>query len=208
VPEGFCVYLHCRPDGTPFYVGKGKPRRAVEFYARSNYHKRIVAKYGRENIQVMIFPRDSEEEAFQDEMKWIGVLREYGFRLANFCDGGEGASGQRHSSESRARMRIAKKNISEETRARMRAAQKGRINSPEAIIKMKLNHRHARPWLGKALPPAMRAHLSAINTGKKLSIETRQKQSIAAKRAWAKPSVRAKIIAAIVAHHHSENAHA
>lgn len=28
IDTDFCVYIHRRPDGTPFYVGKGRPRRA------------------------------------------------------------------------------------------------------------------------------------------------------------------------------------
>ena len=30
VSGGFYLYLHCRPDGAPFYVGKGRGRRAAQ----------------------------------------------------------------------------------------------------------------------------------------------------------------------------------
>src|SRR5258706_44897 len=191
--NNFCLYLHCRPDGSPFYVGKGRHRRAYDFSGRTAYHKRIVAKYGRCNIEVLVFPRDSERQASTDEVQWIAVLRKAGCRLANFCDGGEGMSGHRHSAQSLARMRLAKRNISEETRQRMRFAQAGRVNTPEAIAKMKLHHRHAKPWLGKHLSSEIRAKLVIANLGKKQSHAAREKKARAAKIAWSRPDVRERI---------------
>jgi excinuclease UvrABC nuclease subunit len=69
----FCVYIHKRPDGDPFYVGKGRTRRANEFAPsrRTLHHKNIIAKYGRDNIIVEIIPCSNEEEAFALEVKTI-----------------------------------------------------------------------------------------------------------------------------------------
>lgn len=85
----FYTYLHCKPDGTPFYVGKGSGRRAYELSRRNNYHKAIVAKYG---IEIFVFPCDSESQAHADEMQQIAQLRKEGYELCNLTDGGEGLS--------------------------------------------------------------------------------------------------------------------
>jgi len=91
----FCVYIHSRPDGSPFYVGKGVPRRAVDFAPsrRKAHHKNIVAKYGRENILVRTIDCESETHAFALEVEVIKCYRAAGLNLVNITDGGEGASG-------------------------------------------------------------------------------------------------------------------
>src|SRR6266404_5237269 len=86
----------------PFYVGKGNYGRAYEFMSgRNRHHKNIVAKYGKENIGVFVFPCDSEEQAFSDEKQQIAQLRRDGYVLANQTDGGEGKSGCIASKEAR-----------------------------------------------------------------------------------------------------------
>lgn len=90
----FYCYLHLRPDGSLFYVGKGQGKRSHEFTAgRNQYHKNIVAKYGAENIRVSIIPCESEDHAFATEIQLIKSFRLVGDELANMTDGGEGASG-------------------------------------------------------------------------------------------------------------------
>lgn len=79
----FYVYVHCKPDGTPFYVGKGNQER-IKYIVRGNqYHINVVAKYGLENIQVITYPCSSEKEAFSLEIEMIRILRdEMGHSLA------------------------------------------------------------------------------------------------------------------------------
>lgn len=91
----FYTYLHCKPDGMPFYVGKGSVNRAYELVAgrKNKHHRNIVDKYGKENIGIFVFPCDSEEQEFADEIQQIAQLRRDGYRLSNKTDGGEGASG-------------------------------------------------------------------------------------------------------------------
>src|ERR1019366_7111100 len=91
----FYTYLHCRPNGEPFYVGKGHGVRAKKFSKRSDYHKHIVQKHGKENIRIFIFPCDSEQQAFADEIQTIAQLRKEGFNLCNLTDGGEGSTGHK-----------------------------------------------------------------------------------------------------------------
>lgn len=93
----FCVYIHKRPDGEPFYIGKGLVSRAYDFAPsrRTAWHKNIVSKYGRENIAVEIILCKSEKEAFDLEKKKIKWAKENNFCIANLTDGGEGCSGRK-----------------------------------------------------------------------------------------------------------------
>jgi hypothetical protein len=154
----FYVYLHHRPDGAPFYVGKGHGGRAREFAkGRGRHYKNIIEKHGKENIIVHIFPCASEEEAFAEEIRQIARLRAEGHSLVNRTDGGEGTKGLTRGPE---------------TRAKISAAKLGTKSSPEAIAKMRANHRRAKPWLGKSISPETKEKLRVANTGKKQSAET------------------------------------
>lgn len=53
--QQFYTYLHCKPDLTPFYVGKGTMKRCRDFSRRNLHHKRVVDRCGgKKNIQVGI----------------------------------------------------------------------------------------------------------------------------------------------------------
>jgi hypothetical protein len=144
----FYIYLHCRPDGTPFYVGKGTGRRAHRLIleSRNPHHQNIVKKYGADNIEVLSFPRESEVHALADEIQWIKVLREAGYGLCNQTDGGDGSSGCSPSIETIAK-RVAKI--------------KGRKHSAEAIARMSASR------IGKKRPPFSDEWLSNISVGLK-----------------------------------------
>lgn len=104
----FYTYLHCKPDGTPFYVGKGCRNRSKLIYRKHNRHyDNIVAKYGKNNILIYVFPCDSEEQAFADEIQQIAQLRAAGYQLSNKTDGGEGISGFTFSQPMSARIKIS-----------------------------------------------------------------------------------------------------
>lgn len=134
----FYTYLHCKPNGEPFYVGKGFGKRCNQFSTRSNHHKNIVAKYGRENISVFIFPCENEQQAFSDEVQQIAQLRSDGYKLANITNGGEGVSGLTKpvSPEQRVKLSIAMmgnkrwlgKKHSEETKIKMSISQRELFN--------------------------------------------------------------------------------
>ncbi len=91
----WCVYIHYRPSGKPFYVGKGKINRAFGFSRRNLHHRNIVSKYGRNRIKVSIIPSLTEKHAFDLEKELISIYRKQGFNLVNYTDGGEGCSGRR-----------------------------------------------------------------------------------------------------------------
>ena len=89
----FYVYLHVRPSGEIFYVGKGSNRRAFDMSPtrRTAHHRNIVNKYGRDAIEVRMIPCMYEEEAFQLEKALIAIHKP---TLVNLTDGGEGRAGR------------------------------------------------------------------------------------------------------------------
>lgn len=91
----FGAYLHSKPDGTPFYVGKGTVKRSRDLSARSRnkWHQHIVSKYGRENIIITFMECSTEEFAFELEKGLIKTLRRNGYELCNLACGGQGQSG-------------------------------------------------------------------------------------------------------------------
>ena len=177
----FYTYLHCKPNGDPFYVGKGCRWRSHDFKRRNPHHQNIVEKYGKENIEVLVFPRATNQSAIDTEIEWIKVLREAGFELANKTDGGEGTSGRIYS---------------DETRKKMSSSRKGRIISPETCAKISANNKSGTPEVrakksatmtGKKRPPEVGRKISAAlkgRAGKKHSDETRAKMSASAMRRY------------------------
>lgn len=99
----YYVYRHIRLDSnTPFYIGKGKDRRAYTKSNRSHYWKNIVSKHG---YRVEILKKDLEEsQAFKLERKLIKVYKMYGYCEVNFTEGGDGISGFKFSKKSRSKM--------------------------------------------------------------------------------------------------------
>jgi hypothetical protein len=86
------AYLHARPDGSLFYVGKGSIKRAYKLSPslRSIHHKRIVSKYGKENILIGFVECSSDDIAFDLERGIIKCLNRSGIELANKTEGGIG----------------------------------------------------------------------------------------------------------------------
>lgn len=138
----FYVYLHKKPDGTPFYVGKGTGNRAYAFARRSTWHKNIVAKYGRQNIIIEIINCINESQAFDLEKIYIKQLKNDGVMLVNLTEGGEGCAGLKRgapSEEHRAKNAAAKlgnkirkgSKHTAESIERMRLAKLGKIQTAE-----------------------------------------------------------------------------
>jgi hypothetical protein len=100
-----CAYVHCRPDGSVFYVGKGRGARAkaIENVRRNPYYMKTVAKYGAGSIGVGLLECSSEKTAFELEIGLIRCFKRAGARLTNLTDGGEGKRGCPNSPEANAR---------------------------------------------------------------------------------------------------------
>lgn len=103
----FFVYHLCKPNGDPFYVGKGLKARARSLSpSRRNAHcNKIIKKYGASNIVIKTIPCMSEGEAFRLEVIHIQILRNNGVVLANYTDGGEGVSGRKPTEKQNAGLR-------------------------------------------------------------------------------------------------------
>lgn len=108
----FYTYAYLREDGTPYYIGKGKGRRAFRKEGRA------IKTPPKERI-LFLKTNLTEEQAFRHEIYMIAL---YGRKdigtgiLYNFTDGGDGASGVKNS---------------EETRKKKSQSHKGKKKSPE-----------------------------------------------------------------------------
>jgi hypothetical protein len=183
------VYLHCKPDGTPFYVGKGTGGRAWRVKrARNRWHSAVVNKYGANNIQVFVFACSTDAEALADEVHAIASLRASGVELCNFADGGSnGPIGYKHTEDAKARIRqtlvgntrskgktTRSKGRKQSEELRLAHAQRmlGRKASTETRRKMSEAHKGVVPW---------NAGLPAINKGVPHTQAARHKMSDAKK---------------------------
>lgn len=136
------VYRHLRNDtGSPFYVGIGKTtKRAYSKYARNDHWHKLVNKAGY-SVDI-IYEGISWEEACKVEQYLIGL---YGRKdlgkggLVNMTDGGEGISGLKHTTETKAKQSAASlgKPKSEETKAKMSDTRKGKKASEKTIEKLR-----------------------------------------------------------------------
>ena len=73
-PGQFYCYVQYRPNGKPFNVGKGNADRWASSANRNKYWHNVVNKYGNGNIKTVIFPCNSEDEAFAWEAELIEKL--------------------------------------------------------------------------------------------------------------------------------------
>lgn len=149
----YYVYILKRPDGTPFYVGKGKgkrwkehEKRALNKSAANNPHCRnVICKILREGGRVYadLYLLVEESLAFIAERFMIADLRKT-YKLTNITDGGEGPFGHKHTRKTKRLISLKKK---------------GQKLGPMPL------------WLREKIG---RAHL-----GKKASVSARRKMSLA-----------------------------
>jgi hypothetical protein len=121
-------YMYLRIDGTPYYVGKGKGRRAFRIHRANNIPR--FAPPSEERI--VIYPAESEADAFETEVAliWYYGRKDLGTGcLRNLTDGGEGPSGHIKSAENRKRIsaRMLGRTVSEETGRKISEAKKGKV---------------------------------------------------------------------------------
>ena len=155
------VYEHLRnDDGTVFYVGKGKNRRAYDAnrHHRSEWWIRVVEKCGGFTVKFLAVDI-SEQDAFQKEKQAIADYRAQGVRLVNMTDGGDGASGAKRSERWKTLMSAVHKGktTSLEVRQKISASvmalgythsdeAKAKISEAHKGHKRALGYRHSEEW--------------------------------------------------------------
>jgi len=154
----FYTYIHSRPDGRVFYVGKGSGGR-INHYGRNEHWERVVKKDG-SYTPMLIEYFDDENDALAMERYLIASYRALGFELCNFTDGGEGRSGWVPSVEFRAMVSAIHtgRKRSQETRDRLSASIKIANSRPE------VREKHKAAWTDDR-------KLDAVSRGRALSKE-------------------------------------
>jgi group I intron endonuclease len=131
----FYVYIHTKPNGEVFYVGKGTAKRAYKTSQRNKFWWNVVKKYGYEVKIVKYF--DNEEDATNAEIKLVAKYRKANVRLVNLTDGGDGGVGRVCTDETRKRLSKAMSgegngfyghNHTEEVKERISEANSGENN--------------------------------------------------------------------------------
>lgn len=169
----FYVYVKMRPDGRPFWVGKGFGYRAFSMGGRNFIYKHTVNKYGEENIKTTIIPVGAEKAAYEKEVELIAYFKILGCKLANMTSGGLGANGMIFAEEHR-------KNLSR--------AGKGRPKSAEHRRKIGEANKGNEPWC-----KGTKGLVKSWCKGKKLSPEHCEKMSRGRKGILHTPEAKEKI---------------
>lgn len=200
-PE-FYVYEHWRSDtNLPFYVGKGKGKRAFCLEQRNYKHRKISSGLKKLGLAVevkILYENLTEERAFSLEVGLIAFWRLCGLELANLSNGGDGSAGFLVSEETRSKLSVAGKGrkFSEEHKAGISKALKGKPKSerhraslreaqktaprpprsPEARVRMRAAQKK------RVLPPEVwekiKKAVSKAQKGRVPSWESRKKMSV------------------------------
>jgi hypothetical protein len=138
----YYVYIHTKPDGTVFYVGKGKNNRAWSKKGRNPYWLNVVNKHGFN--AVVLANNLSEKDAIEEEALVIQHFKKFN-TLTNILDRGDinpmsdsktiskmiaSKLGKQPSLETRIKMSVAHKKIraTEKTKQKMRENNLGSKN--------------------------------------------------------------------------------
>jgi len=149
------TYVHCKPDGVPFYVGKGKLYRATDLKPayRNPYHGHITGKYGEDNILIGMYECSTNKIALELEIGLIKCIKRMQIPLANITNGGEGALGRPCSDVCKKAVSEAnsKRVWTEEARHKVAVHCRG-VKKPEQSERLRAEGRwkgERSPWYGK-----------------------------------------------------------
>lgn len=152
--NNYYTYAYLREDRTPYYIGKGKGRRAFR------KEKRIVSPPKDKNRIIFLKQNLTEEEAFKHEIYMIGVFgrKDLGTGiLHNRTDGGDGSSGALVSEE--------RKEIS-----RLWMLNNNPMKNPEVADKVRQQLLVKHPRRGKTLTEEERRKMSQYMIEKRVNV--------------------------------------
>jgi len=101
----FYVYIHRKPNGDIFYVGKGTKKRAWSKHSRNSYWTNVYNKYKSFDVEI-IADNLQEWYAFELESELIMKYREQ-YALCNIVDYGGGNGGYVFNEQDLQKMRVA-----------------------------------------------------------------------------------------------------
>jgi hypothetical protein len=84
----YYVYVKYKPDGIPFYVGKGKDNRAYSLAGRSNAFQALIKTY-KDEVKTNLYFFATAAQALAAERRFIRKYRSQGIDLCNRTKGGE-----------------------------------------------------------------------------------------------------------------------
>lgn len=201
----FYIYVIFRLDGSPCYIGKGCGNRARRLTRRNARLQRIIDGCSGEPPVVIIRDGLSEAAAFEIEAALIrAVGRGRNGPLVNQTDGGEGPSGWRHNSLSKAKIaaghtperraraaELARSRagwkMPQAARERMSRTRTGRKRPPEECQAIR------ERLLGKPIPDETKKKISATLTGRKLGAQS--SEHVAARAASRKRTILTRMAA-------------
>jgi len=156
----FYIYQHRKADTNEiFYVGKGKGTRLNHTKGRNDYWHRVVKKHG--FVAEYIAQNLDEELAFLAEMECIDAYRRRGIQLVNATDGGEGASGYKHTEQHKANLKGNKNGASS-----WGMTFKGKKHTEESRKQMSYARIGNKNKSGTTLSEESKAKISAAMKGK------------------------------------------